>query len=433
MLRLWHAKKSTLTSKIIIALISGFITGLVLNFAQGYSEGFDSFLETWVIEGTLAVIGKLFISAIVMLVVPLVFISIVGGAAAIGDVRKLGRIGGKTIAFYLTTTAVAITIALVIGRLANPGEGLDLAHEMVEFSVKKAPPITELFTNIIPRNPVKAMAEGNMLQVIFFALLVGITMAALGKKVEHIHILFEESNHIITKMVTIVMHAAPLGVFCLIGKVFAEQGFTAFLPLLKYMITLLFALFVHLTLVYCGALKIIGRLDPIVFFKKFYPVMTLAFSTASSAATLPVTMRTAEKKLGAGSNITSFTLPFGATVNMDGTAIMQGMAVIFIAQVYGVTLGLTGYLTVILTATMASIGTAAVPSVGLVTLSMVLTQVHLPVEGIAFIMGVDRLLDMARTAVNVTGDTVVTLLVAKSEGELNEACFYDPSAGEDDD
>ncbi len=425
-------KSLSLTTQILIALIAGFVAGLILNMLNGDGGDGSGFISKYVVGGVFKIGGTLFINAIKLLVVPLVFISIVGGVAAIGDLKKLGRVGGKTLLFYVTTTAIAITIAILIGTIVRPGVGLDLSSQATDFTVDKAPSLADTLINIVPSNPFRSMVEGHMLQVIFFAILVGMAIAALGKRVATINAAVEESNLVVNKMVALVMYAAPIGVFCLIAKVFAEQGFTAFMPLLKYMVTLVAALLIHLVLVYCGALKFIGRLSPIAFFKKFYPVMLMAFSTASSAATLPLTMKTAEKRLGVSRNITSFTLPFGATVNMDGTAIMQGVAVVFIAQVYGVDLTVTALLTVILMATLASIGTAAVPSAGMITLSMVLAQVQLPVEGIALVLGVDRIMDMSRTAVNVSGDTVVTLIVAKGEGEFDQKKFNDPDVRIDD-
>jgi len=262
-----------------------------------------------------------------------------------------------------------------------------------------------------------------MLQVIFFALVFGFSMAALGEKVQNVRTLIEQLNEIVMKMIMVVMATAPFGVFALVANVFAKEGFSAFVPLIKYIICVTVALLIQFSVTYGLALKIFARLSLITFIKKFYSTMLVAFSTASSNATLPVTMETAEKEMGVSNKIASFTLPLGATVNMDGTAIMQGCAVVFISQVYGIDLSLTALLTVVLTATIASIGTAGVPSVGLITLSMVLTQAGLPVEGIALIMGIDRILDMMRTAVNISGDTVVTLIVAKSEGELDESVF----------
>ncbi|MBN1969636.1 MAG: dicarboxylate/amino acid:cation symporter [Candidatus Delongbacteria bacterium] len=427
-------KKMGLTTQIFIGLIVGLIFGIILNIIIGKSsDGVVAFLNSYVIEGFLNVVGKLFINAIRMLVVPLVLVSLICGVAGIGDIKKLGRVGGKTLIFYLITTALAITLALIVASVINPGAGLALDTSASGVTAKEAPALSQVIINIVPSNPFKAMVDGEMLQVIFFAMLIGIAIAAVGKKVAGTLTLFEELNAIVMKMISLIMLTAPFGIFCLIAKVFATQGFAAFLPLLKYMITVMLVLIIHLLLVYTSALKLIGRLSPIIFFKKFYSTMLVAFSTSSSNATIPVTMSTVEKKMGTSRSIASFSIPFGATINMDGTAIMQGVAVVFIAQVYGINLTISDFLLVIATATLASVGTAGVPGVGLITLSMVLTQVGLPVEGIALIMGIDRLLDMSRTAVNISGDAIVALIVAKSEGEFDESVWNDPEAGLKDD
>lgn len=423
-------KKLGLTTWILISLVAGLLFGICLNLIMGNTSSEVSlFIKDNIINGVFHVVGKLFINSIKMLVVPLVLVSLVCGVTGIGDIKKLGRVGGKTLVFYLATTAIAITLALLIAKLISPGLGLDIAKSTTAFASKEAPSFANVLINIVPTNAFYSMVQGNMLQVIFFALLTGIALASLGKKAENLLTLFQEANEIVMKMITLIMLMAPLGIFCLIAKVFATQGIGALLPLIKYMLTVLTVLVVHLGLVYSGALVVIGRLSVVTFFKKFYDTLLVAFSTSSSNATIPVTMKAVTERLGVSKSIASFSVPFGATINMDGTAIMQGVAVIFIAQVYGVPLGLTDFIAVILTATLASVGTAGVPGVGLITLSMVLTQVNLPVEGIALIIGVDRILDMSRTAVNISGDAIVSILVAKSEGEFNEDIYNDPEAG----
>lgn len=410
-----NKKKMGLTTMIFIGLILGAIFGAVINpMPSGYVK------DTLIVGGLLKVIGKLFVSSIKMLVVPLVFVSLVCGSAAIGDVKKLGRVGVKTLSFYLATTAIAISIALMVANFIDPGKGLDMSKlQKAETTVAAQTSVIDVITGIIPDNPIAAMATGNMLQIIFFSLLVGISLAHLGSKGERLVKLFEDLNELIMKMITIIMLAAPVGVFALVASTFATMGWGAAKQLAKYMICVVLALLIHCLFTYTGALTFIGRINPLNFFKKFAPVMNVAFSTASSNATIPVNVEACEEKLGVSKNIASFTIPLGATINMDGTAIMQGVAVIFIAQIYGIELTMTNFLTVILMATLASIGTAGVPSVGLITLSMVLQSVNLPVEGIAMIMGIDRILDMCRTVVNITGDAMCTILVAKSEGEFN--------------
>ncbi len=414
-------KRFSLTNQIFFALIAGALTGVILNIVSAGQH--SGFINNWLVSGLFEIVGKMFISAIRMLVVPLVLTSLICGAAGINDIKKLGRVGGKTLVFYLSTTAIAVTIALIVSYIIDPGIGFQTEIQVAEKIETPVLSIAQTIYSIVPVNPFAAFSEGNMLQVIFFALVFGFSMAALGEKVQNVRTLIEQLNEIVMKMIMVVMATAPFGVFALVANVFAKEGFSAFVPLIKYIICVTVALLIQFSVTYGLALKIFARLSLITFIKKFYSTMLVAFSTASSNATLPVTMETAEKEMGVSNKIASFTLPLGATVNMDGTAIMQGCAVVFISQVYGIDLSLTALLTVVLTATIASIGTAGVPSVGLITLSMVLTQAGLPVEGIALIMGIDRILDMMRTAVNISGDTVVTLIVAKSEGELDESVF----------
>ena len=422
--------KMSLTTRIFIAMLAGLVFGILINLISKDTDSTLSvFTEKYVISGFLTVLGTMFIRSIMMLVIPLVLVSLICGVAAIGDIKKLGRVGGKTLAFYMFTTAIAITLALSIATLINPGYGLEIESHTEVVKVSQAPGFSEVLIDIVPNNPFMSMVSGNMLQVIFFALLSGIAIASVGKKASKVLVIFEELNAVIMKMITIIMLFAPVGIFALISKVFAEEGLTAIIPLLKYMLTVLTILIVHLIVIYSGALKLIAKQNPVTFFKKFYPTMLVAFSTSSSNATIPLTMNTIEKKMGVSKSISSFSIPFGATINMDGTAIMQGVAVVFIAQAYGISLGITDFLLVIITATLASVGTAGVPGVGLITLSMVLTQVNLPVEGIAIIMGVDRLLDMSRTAVNISGDAIVSIIVAKSENEFNEKTFNNLKAG----
>ncbi|MDF2547764.1 MAG: sodium:dicarboxylate symporter [Anaerosolibacter sp.] len=412
-------KKMSLTTKIFIGLIVGLIIGLILN-QMGPSDFRDKFL----VNGLFTLVGNVFLNSINMVVVPLVFVSIANGAASITDIRKLGRVGSKTILFYLVTTAVAITIAMVLSIVVKPGLGLDMSSLVkTEPTIAAAKPLVEVITDMIPKNPVAAMANGVMLQIIVFALLIGVGLATLGEKVKSIVNIFEQLNELMMKMVGMVMILAPYGVLCLIAKTFTGLGFDAMVPLLKYMICVLVALALHAGITYSGLLVIFTKLNPITFFKKFAPAMGVAFSTASSNATLPVTLETVEENLGVNKSIASFTIPLGATINMDGTAIMQGAATIFISQLYGIELGMGALLTVILTATLASIGTAGVPGVGLIMLSMVLQAVGLPVEGIALIIGIDRILDMSRTAINITGDAICTIIVAKSEGEFDEKVY----------
>ena len=412
-------KKMGLTTKIFIGLISGLILGIILN-----KMGPSYVRDTVLVDGIFTLVGTVFLNAIKMMVVPLVFISLVNGAASMSDIKKLGRVGSKTLIFYLSTTAVAITIAILLSYVVKPGMGLDMSA-----LVKTAPTITaktslvKTLYDMVPTNPIQAMASGEMLQIIVFAILMGTGLAALGKKAQPIIKVFDILNDLMMKMVSFVMLFAPYGVFGLIAKTFTGLGFEAMMPLAKYMFCVLFALLLHAGFTYTGLLVGFTKLNPITFFRKFLPVMGIAFSTSSSNATVPASLEVVEKKLGVSKSIASFTIPLGATINMDGTAIMQGAATIFISQLYGIPLSMSAILTVILTATLASVGTAGVPGVGLIMLSMVLQSVGLPVEGIALIIGIDRILDMCRTVINITGDAVCTIIIAKSEGEFDEAVY----------
>ena len=412
-------KKLGLTAKIFIGIFIGIICGFIIK-----SMPSGTLKNTILLGGIIEILGTGFINAIKMLVVPLVFISLVCGSSSMGDVKKLGRIGVKTMCFYLLTTALAISIALGIGKLINPGFGLDMSNLITqETTIGESKSLTEIILGIIPTNPIQSLANGEMLQIIFFALLLGIAMSMIGKKADPVRKFFESANEICMKMVSVIMAFAPYGVFALIPKTFSTVGFEAFASLLKYMVAVLLALFVQAILVYSGMIKGLTGLKLKPFFKNFANVAAVTFSTASSNAALPLTIETMED-LGVDNSVASFTLPLGATINMDGTAIMQGVACIFISQIYGIDLGFSSLITIILTATLASIGTAGVPGVGMITLSMVLSSVGLPIEGVGLIMGVDRLLDMTRTTVNVMGDCACTLIVSNSENELDKEKYY---------
>jgi Na+/H+-dicarboxylate symporter len=337
-------------------------------------------------------------------------------------------VGSKSFALYMMTTAIAIAVAIGIASVAGIGAGMNRTTE-ASFAGSEAPALSEVFINIIPSNPISAMANGAMLPVIFFSILVGISMLMVGRKARSFIEGAEIANEIMMKMVTIIMAIAPYAVFALIARAVAELGLELLAQLAGYVLVLVSALMIHLFGTLMLVLKVFSGLSPATFIRKIRNVQVFAFSTASSNATIPVTLRTVTDRMGADNSVASFTVPFGATINMDGTAIMQGVATVFIANVYGVELGLTGYLTVILMSVLASIGTAGVPGVGLIMLSMVFAQVGLPVEGIGLVLGVDRLMDMIRTAVNVSGDAAVTAVVAKSEGKLDLAVFNDPEAG----
>ncbi len=415
----------SLTVRILIAMGAGLGVGILLNLAsqqQWLDSAIIGWVDEFVIVGVFDAVGRIFVASLKLLVVPLVFVSLVCGASSLGGNSRMGAMAAKTLCLYMLTTALAISIALLLGSLIRPGDGIGLG-EASTFAAKTAPSLKDVVVNIFPSNPIQAMAEGNMLQVIVFSLLMGIAIAQCGDSGSRVKAWFEDMNDIVMKMVSILMELAPYGVFCLLAKLFAGLGASAIIELSLYFFTVVLALALHCFGVYSLILKSLTRIDPLAFFRHLRPLMMFAFSTSSSNATLPITLRTAEEKLGVDNRIASFTVPLGATINMDGTAIMQGVATAFIAQAYQVDIGLSGYLMVVLTATLASVGTAGVPGVGLITLAMVLQQVNLPVEGIALIIGVDRLLDMLRTAVNVSGDSMVTLTVAKSEGLWDQDTF----------
>uniref|UniRef100_UPI003D1203AC dicarboxylate/amino acid:cation symporter n=1 Tax=Vibrio sp. TaxID=678 RepID=UPI003D1203AC len=406
-------KPMSLTGRVIFGMVTGILTGFAIQAL--FSD--NGFVNDYIVNGLFDVGGQIFVASLKMLVVPLIFVSLVCGTSSLKDITTLGRMGGKTLLFYLVTTAVAITLALVAGTVFQPGAGADLTAAS-SFTSAEAPSLSEVIINMFPTNPINSMAQGNTLQIIVFALLFGIAISAAGKPGERIAAVFNDLNEVIMKLVALLMNLAPYGVFFLMAKLFTSLGLGAIMNLAEYFLVLAGTLVVHGIVTYGLMLKGFTGLSPITFLRKMEDAVMFAFSTASSNATIPVTLETAKNRMGVDNKVASFTIPLGATVNMDGTAIMQGVATAFIAQAFNIDLTMGDYLTVILTATLASIGTAGVPGVGLVMLAMVLNQVGLPLEGIALIMGVDRLLDMTRTVVNITGDSMVTAIVARSEGEL---------------
>lgn len=415
--------RSRLTRNIVIGMVSGLMFGSFLH-SIGAEEGFVS---TYLVNGVFDFGGKIFIASLKLLVVPLVFFSLACGASNLSDGSSMGRIGLKTLALYLLTTAIAITLALSIATTINPGLGIDLVTT-AQYVAKESPPLKQVLIDIFPTNPLRAMADGNMLQVIVFAILIGVAISRCGEPGARVRASLNDWNEVVMRLVMMLMVVAPAGVFCLMVTLFANMGLGAIADLIKYFMTVVLVLLVHFSLTYGVLVRFLSGLNPFTFYKRFAPVMAYAFSTSSSNATLPVTLETVEHRLGVKNEVASFTVPLGATINMDGTAIMQGVATVFIAQAYNIDISLTGYLMVILTATLASIGTAGVPGVGLITLALVLQQVGLPVEGIALIIGVDRLLDMMRTAVNVTGDAAVSTIVGRSEDKFDQNVFEGRSA-----
>ena len=409
-----------LSTKIFLALFFGAVFGVLLHYFV--PEGI--FRDDVLVDGVLYVLGNAFIRLMQMLVVPLVFSSLVCGSMAIGDTKTLGKVGVKTIAFYLFTTAVAIMVALFVAMLFGPGTGLKLtAENLTETETVGEIDFAETILNMIPKNIFSSLGGGEMLPIILFALFVGTILAKMGREDSIVAGFFAETNDVMMEMTMAVMKVAPVVVFCLIARTFAGTGFEAFLPMLKYILAVTVALALQCFGVYQLLLYGFTKLHPMHFIRKFFPVMAFAFSTSTSNATIPMSIETLDEKMGVSKEISSFTIPLGATVNMDGTSIMQGVAVVFLAQAYGITLTPAAILTVVVTATAASVGTAGVPGVGLVTLSMVLASVGIPTEGIALIMGIDRIIDMMRTAVNITGDAVCTVIMASRQGMLKREVF----------
>mgnify|MGYP000642043327 CR=1 FL=1 len=418
-------KKLSLTNKILIAMILGLTLGSLINsFAAE-----QAFIQDYLVHGLFHVIGAAFINALKMLVVPLVTFSLICGVCGIGDINALGRIGLKSFLLYLTTTGLAITLALVVAIAIAPGKDFQSPSLNTEFTAKESPAISDVFINLIPSNPIQGFAEGNMLQIIFFVILFAIAMLMSGETGKQLAKTAEKLNEVMMNVVTLVMDFAPIGVFFLMAKTFSEQGFSLILPMLGYFSVVVLCLLLHALGTFSVLLIFLAKLNPLIFLKKMRSAHIFAFSTASSNATIPITLQAVEKRIGVNNTTAAFTVPLGATINMDGTAIMQGVATVFIANVYQIDLSIVQYITIIGMSILASIGTAGVPGVGLIMLAMVFNQVGLPVEGIGLIIGVDRLLDMMRTVVNITGDATVTCIVARSENTINDEIFNDPDAG----
>ncbi len=394
--------------KLFQKILIGFILGIIVGAIWG--------------PGVVLIrpIGTIFLRLLSMLVIPLIFSSLVVGVASIAEPQKLGRVAGKTIAYYLVTTAFAIVIGLIIGNIIRPGAGMGLVLEETAQEAAKIPSLSDTIINLVPTNPIGAMAQGTVLQVIVFALFFGYAMTRAGEKGKAVLEFFNSFAETMYKLTGIIMGLAPYGVFALIAVTVGTHGLSVLLPFAKLILAVYLGVIIHELLIYSGMVSLLAKMSPVKFFKGFSGASLLAFTTCSSSGTLPVSMRLAQENLGVSPTISSFVLPLGATINMDGTALYQGICALFVAQAYGIPLGFGGQLTVLLTALLASIGTAGVPGAGLIMLTMVLTSVGLPLEGVALIAGIDRILDMARTSCNVTGDAACAVVVAKSEGELTE-------------
>ncbi|UJW57093.1 dicarboxylate/amino acid:cation symporter [Bacillus sp. A116_S68] len=368
-------------------------------------------------------LGEAFLRLIRFIIVPLILTTLITGVASSGNLKKIGRLGGKTVAYYLATSAIAITLGLGIGYLFQPGEGVQVPEDIdtTAAEVEQPDSVVDTFLNIIPTNPFQSLVEGNILQIIFFALFVGIAITAVGEKAQPVLRFFEGFSEIMFKITGYVILLAPIGVFGLIAPIVGEYGLSIILPLLKVIAAVAVACLIHVAVTYSLAVKALGKMSPITFFKGIAPASIFAFSSASSAGTLPITIKNVTENLGVSKGTSSFVLPLGATINMDGTAIYQGVAVLFIAQFYGIELTVMQLLSVVLIATLASIGTAGVPGAGLIMLTLVLTNINLPLEGIALVAGIDRILDMFRTSVNVMGDASAAVIIDRNEPLDEEA------------
>lgn len=400
-----------LWKQIFIALTLGLLLGITLN-QTGHSE----------YAASLKPIGDLFLNGIKMLIVPLIFISLVGGVTSLRDLSTMGRLSVKTLLLYLGTTAVAIVIGLALAAVLQPGVGIDLGAAQA-VAAADTPSLVATLVALVPANPVAAFAQGNVLQIIVFAILFGLAITLAGESAKPVKVFMDALAEVFYKFTSIIISFAPYGVFALITWVAGTYGFELLAPLAKVIGAVYLGCLIHAVVVYAGLIKFVARLNPIRYIQGVIEPAIVAFSSTSSAGTLPITMMSAERNLGVSRGVSSFVLPLGTTINMDGTALYQGVCALFIAQAYGIDLSLAQYATIVLTATLASIGTAGVPGAGLIMLSLVLTSVGLPLEGVAIIAGIDRVLDMARTSVNVMGDCAVAVLVAKSEGQLDQDLY----------
>lgn len=410
-------KNLKLIHKVFIGLVSGIIVGALL-----YPMKENPIVSKYIVSGLFEFLGQGFLRLVKMIIVPLVFASLVTGTAAMNDVKKLGRIGIKTLAFFMGTTAIGIIAAIVGANILKPGAGVVLENvQQTQFVAKEADSFVKVLLNIIPTNPIEALVKGEMLQVIFFAVMTGFVITILGEKAKRLQGIFEEVNSLMLKMVSLIMELAPFGIFGLIGKTFITLGWAAMKPLASFIIVTYILLLFHGLVVYQILLRVYAKESPVAFLKKILAPMTLAFSTSSSAACIPLSLKTLKEEFNVEEKISSFTIPLGATINMDGTAIMQGVATVFIAQLYNIHLTTNDYFMVVLTAVLASIGTAGVPGVGTIMLSMVLSQVGLPLEGIGMILAVDRIVDMGRTTVNITGDLVCSVIIDRIEKRAENA------------
>ena len=410
---------NNLTRNILLGMFAGFVVGAFFYYTNFFSDQVTLFVEKYIF-----VLGStIFINLLKMLIVPLIFFSLVSGISSLNNLSSLGKITSKTIALYLATTAIAVSLSLFIGTIFKPGSGYSSSISVAPESLPQSQGVFETIVNIFPSNILEAMANNEMLAVVFFSILFGLALSKTNHLTDNLSNTFEKLNTVFMQLVITVISFAPIGVFCLIGKFVIVDGLDVFQEAFKYVVLLIAVLIIHAFFTYTVILKLFTTISIKRFFVKMKDVAIFAFSTSSSAATIPVTLKTVQDELGVNKNVASFVVPVGATINMDGTAIMQGMATVFIAQMSGIDLTLIQYVQVVLLAVVASIGAAAVPSAGTITLVLILQQFGLPLEAIGIILAVDRILDMLRTSVNVTGDAAVSCIVAESEGMLDKNIF----------
>ena len=406
------------TKQVLISMVAGIFIGLIINF---YFISY-TFIESFLIGDIFSTISSLFLILLKMIVLPLIFVSIVSGIISINDVSTLGRIGIKTISLYIFTTIIAISLALIASSLVNYNLG-DLVMPAAPVTNIATSSNTNIILSFFPENFFSALANGNVIQVLVFAIFIGISSSIIKKEIPEFINLIDNLNKVFNKLVLLIIKLTPIAVFCLLGKTFATQGIDVFIPLLKYFMVVAGVLLFHFFFTYSVLLGLLTKLNLKIFFKKLKSLLVFTFSTASSNASIPFTLNTVTKKFGVSKSIASFSIPLGATINMDGTAIMQGCATFFLASYYGIDLVFNDFLVIIVTATIASIGTAGIPSAGILMLSLILSEIGIPLEGITLLLGVDRLLDMMRTSVNVSGDTCITCIVANSENLIDVKKF----------
>ena len=412
------------TKKILISMIAGILVGLLLNV---YFDA-NNLVKNLLVNQIFDTVGVLFITLLKMIVLPLIFVSIICGTLSMGETSRLARLGFKTIGLYILSTLVAISLALLISSIINYDHSNIVSSQVINLDAANTDqPAQNFILNFIPSNFFLALSSGNVLQVLFFALFMGITASTIKKDIPQFVGLMENLNKILINIVLIVIKITPLAVFCLLAKTFANQGYDVFSSLMQYFVIVVFVLFIHFIGTFSLLLFLFSNLDKVLFFKKLKQLIVFTFSTSSSNASIPYTLEVVQKNYGVDKSYSAFSIPLGATINMDGTAIMQGCATYFLASYYGINLEFNDYLTVIVTATIASIGTAGIPSAGIVMLSIILEQIGIPLEGIALLLGVDRLLDMMRTSVNVSGDTCITCIVANSENLINQEIYNSPN------